>query len=108
MIREQTIQYTVQDLMKMLLEQKLPASEVRNIAQVVNDPHFSEKREMFVDVDHPVLGPVKVTNLPIHMSDRQPCIRKCVPSLGQDTEKILGQLGYSGEDMKSMRLKDVI
>ena len=108
MIREQTIQYTVQDLMKMLLEQKLPASEVRNIAQVVNDPHFSEKREMFVDVDHPVLGPVKVTNLPIHMSDTQPYIRKCAPSLGQDTEKILGRLGYKGEDITTMRLEGVI
>lgn len=108
MIREQTAQYEVRDLMKMLLEYKLPVSEVRNIAQVVNDPYFSEKRKMFVDVDHPVLGSVKVTNLPIHMSDTQPYIRKCAPLLGQDTEKILDQLGYREEDIKNLRMDGVI
>ena len=46
--------------------------------------------------------------MPIHMSDTQPYIRKCAPSLGQDTEKILDLLGYSEEDMKAMRLEGVI
>ena len=51
--------------------------------------HFREARKMFVEVEHPGLGKLKVTNLPINMSETQPVMRKSAPELGENNEAVL-------------------
>lgn len=107
-INEQTKKYRTKELLDKLLAARLPVGEIYNVAQVVNEPHFREQRQMFVDVDHPRIGKVKVTNLPVKMSETPVHIGKCAPMLGQDNHKVLSDLGFSQEDIKELSIEKVI
>lgn len=103
MINKETRKYTVRRLMDMLLAAGLPAGELNTIDRVAESRHFREARKMFVEVEHPGLGKLKVTNLPINMSETQPVMRKSAPELGENNEAVLGELGLDSEEIKRLR-----
>lgn len=108
MITEETKKYTTEELMSILLEARLPAGEVNSINQVVASPHFHETRKMFVDVQHPEIGKVTVTNLALHLSDSKCGLDRSAPLLGQDNERVLKSLGYSEEEIRAMEENGII
>ena len=75
---------------------------------MVEDEHFSVERKMFVDVDHPVLGKVKITGQGIKMSKTNPYVRSCSPLLGENNEEVLAGLGYTQEEIAQMKETGVI
>lgn len=108
LISEKTKRFTAAELMQLMLDVKLPASVIMNTEDVVTDPHFRNEREMFVSIDHPILGKVTVTNSPIKMSETNPYIKSGPPSLGQDNEWVLSNLGYSEEDICTFLQQGII
>src|SRR3990170_644843 len=73
-------------------EARLPHGLVRNIGDVLSHPQVLA-RNMIEQVESPV-GPVPVIASPLHLS-ASPKRLDPIPSLGQDTEAILQELGYS-------------
>ena len=108
LVASETIKYNKEDLLKLLLDAKLPAAPMLTVEQVAADPHFRDEREMFVQVDHPELGPVMITGQAIKMSRTNPWVRKCSPLLGQDNDCILSQLGYSAEEIRQFQEEHII
>lgn len=82
MVSDATREFTCDELMEKMIEAKIPASPVRTVADVANDPHFRDVRRMYTDVDHPELGEVRITNQAIHMSETNPYVRGCSPCSG--------------------------
>lgn len=107
-INRETQKYTTEELLKRLLEARLPAGEVLDVKQVAGHPHFKDTRNMFVEVEHPAAGTMRVTNLPIHMSETQPHMYRCAPLLGQDNGEVLSALGYSAEEIAELKDTGVI
>lgn len=60
-IEEWTKAHTIDWVVETLLDAGIPASPVNTIDRVVKDPHIAEAREMFVELEHPVAGKMKVT-----------------------------------------------
>lgn len=60
-------------------------------------------REMTVDVDHPILGHLRTLGTPIKMSETplNPCGR--APMLGEHTDAVLSEMGYSGDEIEQLR-----
>ena len=108
LIEEETLKYTTEEIMDILLKYALPASPIYSIKDVVEDEHFSKERKMFVDVKHPKLGNVKITGQGIKMSETNPYVRGCSPLLGQDNNSILSMLGYSKEEIEKFKEEGVI
>lgn len=108
LIEEETSKYTTKKIMKKLLDAALPVAPIYSIKDVVKDDHFANVRKMFVDVDHPELGKVKVTGQGIKMSKTNPYIRSCSPLLGQDNNKILKKLGYTTKEIENMKKEGII
>ncbi|MBW2637880.1 MAG: CoA transferase [Deltaproteobacteria bacterium] len=81
---------------------------VNNIEQVVQDSHFNE-RNMFIDVEHPRVGKVKVVGTPMKFA-RNPCsIDKASPDLGEDTEEILRtKLNMSESDITKLKNEGIV
>ncbi|UCH56588.1 MAG: CoA transferase [Candidatus Bathyarchaeota archaeon] len=76
----------------------LPVAPVYHMDEVVADPHL-EARGMFVEVEHPLAGRVRVPNFPVRFSETPAEIRTAAPVLGQDSGEILmGVLGLSVEE----------
>jgi crotonobetainyl-CoA:carnitine CoA-transferase CaiB-like acyl-CoA transferase len=75
----------------------LPCAPVYHVDETVADPHLAA-RGMFVEVEHPLAGTVKVPNFPIKFSETPGEIRTAAPVLGADSKELLmGLLGMSEE-----------
>ena len=108
-IEEWTSKYTVAEVVDMVLSKGIPAGPINNVAQIVEDEHIRDAREMFVKVDHPVIGPMVVNGNPIKLLDMMPRVNYPAPTLGQHNEEILkGFLGLSEEEYADLVEKKVI
>jgi crotonobetainyl-CoA:carnitine CoA-transferase CaiB-like acyl-CoA transferase len=87
----------------MLVDAGVPCGAVRSVPEALSDPQVSARR-MIEAVEHAVLGSMKVLGTPIKLSDTTAAIRTAPPALGQHTNAVLSELGYSGGDIA--RLKD--
>ena len=65
-------------------------------------------RDMVVELDHPTAGQVKTLGLPIRMSGTPLSVRSVPSELGQDTEDVLTELGYTPTDITTLRSADAI
>ncbi|MBA3002350.1 MAG: CoA transferase, partial [Desulfurivibrio sp.] len=89
-------------------ENKMIYGAVNNIEQVVTDPHFNE-RQMFVEVQHPRLGKLKVVGTPMKFSRTSCQIEKASPDLGEHTEEVLREkLNLNREEISNLRSEGVI
>ncbi len=84
---------------------ELPYGEVRGIAQVLAHPQVLA-RKLIREVESPV-GKVPVIANALQMSG-SPARYDRVPALGQDTESILGELGYQHTEVEILRRERVI
>ena len=67
-----------------------------NDEEVVHDPHLAA-RNMLVEVDDPVTGPLKLAGNPMKFSAfADPSIREPAPDLDADRQKVLRELGLEG------------
>ena len=75
----------------------LPCAPVYHVDETVEDPHLAA-RGMFVEVEHPLAGTVKVPNFPVKFSETPGEIRSAAPVLGAHSKELLmGILGMSEE-----------
>lgn len=82
-----------------LLNVGIPAAMIYTIEQVTKDHHIADVREMFVELEHPVAGKMKVTGNQVKMSETPVSIKTPAPTLGQHNEEVFkGILGLSDEE----------
>jgi len=101
LVREWTMARTVRECVAALDGAQVPCAPVQRIDQVLADPQVVA-RGMIVEQDHPVLGKVKLPNLPFRFSDCDTTPRRPAPLLGQHNRKIAAELGYSEADIETM------
>lgn len=101
-------QHTRYEAMAKMQAQRVPLTAVNPPSAVLQDPHFKE-RGYFVEVDHPVAGPLPYTREPFRMaaSPAEPVRR--APLLGEHTAAVLRQhLGLSDADLDDLKEQGVI
>ena len=80
----------------------IPCGAIQNYAEVFADPQIVA-REMAVDVDHPVLGPIRALGSPIKLSATPIDARRRAPLLGEHTEAVLAEAGFTAAEIVSLR-----
>lgn len=80
---------------------------VNNPDEAIQDPHLLH-RKMVVEVEHPKFGKVKQIGFSIKLSDTPGQIRKLAPMIGENTEEVLLELGYSMADISRLKQTGVI
>lgn len=104
-----TITKPVKEIVEALLAAGIPAAPINNIEQVVNDPHIAGAREMFVEVDHPKAGKMKITGSHIKLSETKPCIKMPAPLLGQHNDEVYKDfLGLSADEIAAMKQEGLL
>lgn len=107
-IEEWTMQYTVDEIVEKVLAKGIPAAPIFNVRQITEDEHIAKAREMFIEIDHPTIGRMKVNGSPIKLMDMMPRINCPAPTLGQHNEEILEGLGYTTEQIADFKERGVI
>ena len=96
------VQRTTDEWLAILDEQGVPAGPFKFTQELIDDPQVVAN-ELQVSVEHPLAGTVKMVGPPLQMSETPLAVQGPSPALGQHTDEILASLGYSGEQIASMR-----
>ena len=107
-IEEWTTKYTVDEVVDIVLSHGIPAGPIYNVKQITEDHHIAEVREMFIDIDHPVIGKMTVNGCPVKLMDAMPRINRPGPTLGQHNEEIYKAIGYTDDELEEMKKENVI
>jgi len=86
---------------------EIPCGPINDYAQVFADPHVLARR-MVVDVDHPTLGPMKSLGSPIKLSATPANSERRAPMLGEHTDAVLRESGFSDDEISALRAAGAI
>lgn len=77
-------------------ENNIPCGPIQNLEQVVNDPQLNA-RNMFIDYEHPVAGPIRMINNPLKLSRTPVSVRHHPPEAGEHNDEILSRLNLQSD-----------
>ncbi len=90
-----------------LAKNDVPIAKVYTLDEVFSDPQVTH-REMVIEINHPSFGKVSQVGIAIKMSKTPGKVRSLAPLLGEHTEEILLNLGYSKPEIENLRQTGVI
>ena len=85
----------------------VPCGSVRDVREVLTDPHLHARRMIEV-VEHAAVGTLRVLGIPIKLSDTPGRVRSAPPTLGQHTRTVLRDLGVTDPEIEALRGSGVI
>jgi crotonobetainyl-CoA:carnitine CoA-transferase CaiB-like acyl-CoA transferase len=80
----------------------IPTGPIYNLGEALADPQV-EERGGVVELPHTLAGAVRSLGNPVHLSTTPPTYRQAPPTLGEHSEEILVELGYTPEAVASLR-----
>lgn len=86
---------------------EVAGGSVQNIPEVVSDEQLNA-RGMLWDIDDPGIGAHENMGNPIRMSLTPPVLKNGAPLLGQDTDHILAELGYSQPQIADLHARSIV
>jgi len=99
---------TTAQAMAELEQARIPAAPVLDVAQVLEDPQV-KARELLNYVDYPgAPRPVPLADTAMRLSATPGGIRHRAPALGEHTDEVLGELGYTDQEIASLRTAEVV
>ncbi len=91
---------------ELLNRHAVPAGPVYRIGEIVRDPHVVARRSV-LELAHPTAGPVRQFGVPFRgLVERGP--HAPPPTLGQHTDEVLRDLGYSAARIAELRKNRVV
>lgn len=91
----------------LLKQYDVPSAPLLNLKEVFEDPQVIHLG-MLAEMAHPRMGKVRLVGSGIRMSETPPQMSLPPPTAGENTEQILGELGYGEESVAKLRKKGVI
>jgi crotonobetainyl-CoA:carnitine CoA-transferase CaiB-like acyl-CoA transferase len=99
---------TTAEALEILGQAKVPAGPVLKPQQTLDDPHINAVG-FFQPTDYPGMArPAPLAKVPLRLSETPGSIRHRAPTLGEHTDAILAELGYSGAEISGLRDGGVI
>lgn len=100
-------QRTRDEWVAFLADKNVCIGPVNTTEEAFNDPHI-QHRQMVIDYEDAELGTVRQAGIALKLSDTPGRLRRVGPRIGQHTDDVLGQLGYSAEAIEALRQHQVV
>jgi crotonobetainyl-CoA:carnitine CoA-transferase CaiB-like acyl-CoA transferase len=85
----------------------VPCGSVRNLQELFADPQI-QARQMVAEIEHATIGALRVLGVPVKLSDTPGAVRTPPPGLGEHTDAVLHDFGFSGDAIADLRRQKVI
>jgi crotonobetainyl-CoA:carnitine CoA-transferase CaiB-like acyl-CoA transferase len=86
---------------------EIPCGPINDYARVFADPHVAARR-MALTIDHPVLGAMRALGSPIKMSATPTNAQRRAPLLGEHTNSVLIEYGFTETEISALRAASAI
>lgn len=106
-LSERIAKLTSDEVCNKLDEVGVPCGPINTVGEVVTSPQ-AEAREMMVEMDHPKIKGLKTPAFPVKLSETPATVRHSPPNLGEHTDEVLSELGFSTEDIAKLNEEGVI
>ena len=106
-ISARTRRYKSADLVERLRAAGVPSTPVLTLDTVMEEPQ-TKASGMLVAAPHPRLPDYRSVGLPILWDGGRPEVRRVPPALGEHTADVLTWLGYTLDDVRSLRARGVV
>jgi crotonobetainyl-CoA:carnitine CoA-transferase CaiB-like acyl-CoA transferase len=85
----------------------VPCGPIYGVDQVFADPQVQHLRAA-AELKHPALGEIRVINQAVGLSRTPATMASATPEIGQHTDEVLGEAGYSAAEIAVLRKNKVI
>jgi len=106
-IGEWTGQHGVDHVLKVLAGAQVPSGKIYSIADIVADPQY-QVRDMIRDATLPDGTTVRVPGVVPKLSDTPGDLEWVGPALGEHTDQVLAEIGYSKAEIAALRASKAI
>ncbi|MEV5116699.1 CaiB/BaiF CoA transferase family protein [Peribacillus frigoritolerans] len=106
-LQEVILTKTADKWLTLFQENNIPCGPINTLDRVFTDEQVLE-RQMIQEVEHPIVGIVKLLGSPIKLSDTPVTIERHPPLHGEHTEEVLLELGYDKQEIESFMEDKVI
>ncbi len=93
---------TREEALRIMRDASVTVGPVYSIADAMQDAHFRE-REIIVDVEDTELGKLPMHNIVPRLSETPGVWQKPAPGLGEHTDAVLAEAGFSAADIARLR-----
>ncbi len=99
---------TTEEAINQLETARVPCGKVFQLGEVFDDPQV-QARGLFKFMDYPGgAKPIPVPNTPVQLSETPGSVRHRAPTLGEHTEQVLTELGFSKAELEDFRQAGII
>ena len=98
---------TTAEWIDILNEAGVPCGPIYNVKEVYADPHV-QHLGLAVEVKSPTLGEITIQNVPVTLSRTPAQVRTAAPDMGEHTDEVLREAGYTPEEIAGFRKDEVV
>ena len=93
---------TTEEWVALLRAHDIWCAPVKNLTETFDDVAVKHIAPV-LEFDHPRAGRVRVLKHPVRYSSGEATLRRPPPEVGEHTDEVLGELGFTAEDIEAMR-----
>lgn len=106
LLYEITRTWTAADLTEALLAAGIPCGPINRVDAVFADPQVRHL-PIVAEVNHPTQGLQRLLGQAFQVEGIEPAMRLATPEVGQHTDEVLAELGYTAEEIAALHEKGI-
>lgn len=101
LVAEELAKKTTAEWLDLLQRYDIPVGPLNGLDDLIDDPHLADVG-FFQQMEHPTEGGVRMVGVPSTWSETQPAIRRHTPNLGEHSEEVLAEAGFTAQEIEDL------